>query len=680
MSRSAVTQRSLAAVLAAGGLAIADGASADVRLDPLFRDHAVLQRGRPIPVLGTAAPGETVSVQFGELRAEGKAGPDGRFSIALPAMEASLAPRALVVSAPSGTAKVSDVLVGEVWFCSGQSNMEWPVDACDEAPRAKELAPRVPIRSFKAPHVTAARPAGDVPGAWRVASPDTVGSFTAVGFWFGVDLARALDLEVPIGLVDISWGGTRIEPWIPRDMMLASKVPAIREAAENLEARITEFEATSPDARDALVAKELERFRTARADFWKRALADDAGGRGGWSNPESSAGFPAEWRDATLPAFYGALDASLDGFDGFVWFTRTFDVPAAWADRPLTLLLPPIDDADAVFIDGVEVGNTVGDWTRRRAYEIPRGLKAGTHRIAMAVLDMHGQGGVVNDAMRLMLAGTDEVVDLAGAWKWRQGGGVPRIPMPVERNVMKSPGTEPHEPAAIWNAMMAPCIAFPARGAIWYQGESNAGEPDNYRKLLPLLMESWRAKSGNPDLAWGIVQLAAFMPFVEKEPAQGAWALLREAQFQGAREGRGGFASAIDLGDAADIHPRRKREVGDRLAAWARNTVYGETSVAWQGPEVVRVTRDGASVVCEFAHADGLRATGATPGGFALAGADGKFVWADATIEGARVKLVASGVSEPVEVVYAWQNNPERANLVNGAGLPMVPFRAKVQP
>jgi len=193
-------------------------------------------------------------------------------------------------------------------------------------------------------------------------------------------------------------------------------------------------------------------------------------------------------------------------------------------------------------------------------------------------------------------------------------------------------------------------------------------------------MNSWRAKSGNPDMAWGVVQLAAFMPFVENEPAQGAWALLREAQYRGAIAGKGGMISATDLGDAADIHPRRKREVGERLAAWARNTVYGEPSVAWQGPEVVRVTRDGASVVCEFAHADGLRATGATPGGFALAGADGKFVWADATIEGARVKLVAAGVGEPVEVVYAWQNNPLRANLANGAGLPMVPFRAKVKP
>jgi sialate O-acetylesterase len=683
-SRPARVFAALGAAVAGLALAAADHALADVRLDPLFRDHAVLQRGRPIPVRGVAMPGERVEVAFGAVRAEGTAGADGRFSIELPAMDASLEPRELVVKSPSGTAKVSDVLVGEVWFCSGQSNMEWTVDASDEAPRAKELASRVPIRSFKAPHVTAARPADDVPGAWRVASADTVGSFTAVGFWFGVDLARALDLEVPIGLVDISWGGTRIEPWIPRDLMLASDVPAIREAAQNLEARVAEFESVGADARDAQAAKEVERFRTARAEYWKRALADEVGARELWSNPETSKDYPAAWRDATLPAFYSALDPALDGFDGFVWHTRTFDVPAAWADRPLTLVLPPIDDADVVYIDGVEVGDTVGDWTRRRSYEIPRGLKAGVHRITVAALDMHGQGGFAGGPMRLMLAGTKESVDLAGAWKWRQGGGVPRVAPPVARDVTKSPGTEPHEPAAIWNAMMAPCIAFPARGAIWYQGESNAGEPDNYRKLLPLLMESWRAKSGNPDLAWGIVQLAAFQPFVEKEPAQGAWALLREAQFRGSREARGGFASAIDLGDAADIHPRRKREVGERLAAWARATQYGESSVEWRGPELASATREnGGMVRLRFEHARGMRATGGKPGGFALAGADGKFVWAEATImdEGRDgIVLSAPGVAEPVEVVYAWQNNPERANVVNGAGLPMIPFRAKIAP
>jgi sialate O-acetylesterase len=269
-------------------------------------------------------------------------------------------------------------------------------------------------------------------------------------------------------------------------------------------------------------------------------------------------------------------------------------------------------------------------------------------------------------------------VELSGEWLWRRGGGAPQVAVPMRRDLTREPGTEPHEPAAIYNAMMAPCIGYPVRGTIWYQGESNAGEPEAYAKLLPLLMDSWRVKSGNPDMAWGIVQLASFMPFVENEPAQGAWALLREAQFRGARAGKGGMISAIDLGDAADIHPRRKREVGERLAAWARNTVYGEDRAIWRGPELARAVRKGSSVVCRFDHAVGLQARGGELGGFALAGADGRFVWAKARLEGETVVVESADVAQPVEVAYAWQNNPERANLANGAYLPAVPFRAKV--
>jgi sialate O-acetylesterase len=480
----------LALAVAAG---LAGSAVADVSLDTPFQDHAVLQRDREIRVTGRAEPGEALVLSFGTARVAGEAGADGRFALVLAPMPASLEARELVVEGASGRAAAKDILVGEVWFCSGQSNMEWTVDGADEADRAKSLAAKMPIRSYKAPHVTANKPAASVPGRWRLASAETVGGFTAVGWWFGVDLARSFDLEVPVGLVDISWGGTRIEPWIPLDVMAKSD---FKSTADDLAARIAKFDAD----------------------------------------------------------------------------------PAA-------------------------------------------------------------------------------------------GG--------------KAPGTQPHEPAAIYNAMMAPWIAYPVRGAIWYQGESNSGEPDNYRKLLPLLIRAWREKSGNADMAWGVVQLAAFQPFLEGEPAQGAWALLREAQFRGAQEaGNAGMISAIDLGDAADIHPRRKREVGERLAAWARSTVYGEASVAWQGPELTVAARENGSMVrVRFAHAKGLRATGAEPGGFALAGADGKFVWAKATImdqgrDG--IVLTAPGVADPVEVAYAWQNNPERANIVNGAGLPMIPFRAKV--
>jgi sialate O-acetylesterase len=476
-------------------------AHADVSLDSPFRDHAVLQRDRTIRVTGRAEPNEALTLTFGSARIEGNADANGHFALELAAMPASLESRDLVVAAKSGRAAARDVLVGEVWFCSGQSNMEWNVDGAHDADRARELAPKLAIRSYKAPHATANRPAQEIGGVWRVASAETVGGFTAVGWWFAVELARSFDLGIPIGLVDISWGGTRIEPWIPLDELAKSDFKA---TADELAARIKAFESGSA------------------------------------SSPTSAA---------------------------------------------------------------------------------------------------------------------------------------------------KAPGTDVREPAAIYNAMMAPCIAYPVRGTIWYQGESNAGEPDAYRKLLPLLMNSWRAKSGNPDMAWGVVQLAGFMPFVENEPAQGAWALLREAQYRGAIAGKGGMISATDLGDAADIHPRRKREVGERLAAWARNTVYGEQHVAWRGPELASATlENGGKVRLRFDHAQGLRASGDAPGapalgGFALAGADGRFVWADAMImDDGRdgVMLSAPGVTDPVEVVYAWQNNPTRANLVNGASLPAVPFRVKV--
>ena len=490
-SRRALDRASCLALLLAAAPSVAPSAAlAEVSLDTPFQDHAVLQREREIRVTGRAEPNEALVLSFGAVRVSGQAGADGRFALALAPMPASLEGRDLVVEGKSGQASAKDILVGEVWFCSGQSNMEWSVDGANEADRAKSMAAKMPIRSYKAPHVTANKPAAKVDGAWRLASPETVGGFTAVGWWFGVDLARAFDLEVPIGLVDISWGGTRIEPWIPLDAMAKSDFKPVADA---LAARIAKFEA----------------------------------------------------------------DPAADG---------------------------------------------------------------------------------------------------------------------------KAPGTEPHEPAAIYNAMMAPWIAYPVRGAIWYQGESNSGEPDKYRKLLPLLIRSWREKSGNADMAWGVVQLAAFQPFLEGEPAQGAWALLREAQFRGAREaGNAGMISAIDLGDAGDIHPRRKREVGERLASWARSTVYGEASVAWQGPELAKAQRGaGATVRLSLAFAKGLRATGAEPGGFALCGADRKFVWAKATIDGESIVLEAPGVAEPVEAAYAWQNNPERANIVNAAGLPMVPFRAKV--
>jgi hypothetical protein len=241
---SPITRVPSASLLAGALLLPSVSARAEVTLDTLFQDHAVLQRDRAIPVRGVASPGEKVTVTFGSVSVGGTAGSDGRFSVALPAMPASREPRELVVRGETGEARAHDILVGEVWFCSGQSNMEWTVDGADESDRAKSAAAKLPIRSFKAPHVTANEPKNSVPGQWRVASAETVGGFTAVGFWFGADLARSFDLEVPIGLVDISWGGTRIEPWIPLDEMASSD---FRQRAEDLRAAIDASRAIKPE-------------------------------------------------------------------------------------------------------------------------------------------------------------------------------------------------------------------------------------------------------------------------------------------------------------------------------------------------------------------------------------------------------------------------------------------------
>jgi len=655
------------AVVSAVPFILCAAAIADLKLDPLFSPHAVLQRMRPIPVEGRASPGARVEVEFGGpkgAKVSGTAGADGRFSVVLPAMPASREPATLAVRSAGDEILVGDILVGDVWFCSGQSNMEWPIDAADGADKAREIAPTLPIRSFKAPHVTANTPAETVPGGWRVANASTVGSFTAVGFWFGAMLAR--ERGVPIGLVDISWGGTRIEPWIPLDSMARSD---FKDRADALAAQIAEFAKTAPEARAAAQEREVERFRAARAEYWTKAVAGENEGRDqAWWDSSS-------WATTTLPAYYPAVDRVLEGFDGFVWFTREFEVPAAMAGKPCVLRLPAIDDGDLVTIDGAEVGSTVGDWNTPRAYEIARGLSAGKHRITIGVLDMHGQGGFAPGRMSIGTGAAGAEIALDGEWRWRKGGGVPRGGVPAMRDVNKAPGTEPHEPAAIYNAMMAPCIRFPAEGVIWYQGESNAGEPEAYRKLLPLLAQSWREKSGNRDLKWGVVQLAAFMKHDANAPVQRGWAELREAQYRGALEIGGGMASAIDLGDADDIHPRRKREVGERLAMWAQATVDGGD--AWRGPELREARRDGRAVRVSFSFAEkGLVAVGGAPQGFALRGADGKWSWATARVDGSSVVVESDAVAEPTGVAYAWQNFP-KANLADDAGLPMVPFKVE---
>jgi sialate O-acetylesterase len=456
------------------GASIAVPLVAEVQVPAIFSPHAVLQADRPLPVFGTGTPGEAVTVEFGDARGSTEVGADGRWLVDLPPQKPSTTPRTLVV-AGRNRIEIPDMLVGEVWLCSGQSNMEWPLSATERADEYVAAANDPLLRVFKVPHLVADEPQADGPGRWTACSPATAGEFTAVGY----HLARRLRVElgVPVGIIDLSWGGTRIEPWIPKAS--AREDPALREA---------------------------------------------------------------------------------------------IDVRAAQASR---------------------------------------------------------------------------------------------VPPP------------PTHPSAIWNAMGAWIAPYAIAGVAWYQGESNADEPEAYRRHLTRLVQAWREAFGQPSLPFGVVQLASFMKPNPDDPVEGGWAGLRDAQRRVADDlPNVGLIVTLDVGDADDIHPRDKNAVGRRLFLWSLVDAYGRGGTA-EGPGYRgKQARDG-ELVLSFRNAEGLRTRdGQPPAGFALAGADGVFRWANARIEDDRVVVGHPDVPRPVAVRYAWQNNPTMANLVNGAGLPASGFRS----
>ena len=454
-------------------LFLAPFAAADVTLSPAFRDHAVLQRDQPITVSGRAKPGEEIQVVFGDVVGRGKGTSAGIFSIELPAQPASAIPRELVVQGKNRVS-VSDVLVGDVWLCSGQSNMEWTVGSLPDAAATVAAATDPQIRILKTPHALDWSPRTTAEGAWTVATGEAVRGCTAIGYFFARELRDSQ--HVPIGILDLSWGGTKIEPWIPLD--------GVR-------------------------------------------------------------------RDLEIMGEYNAL--------------------------------------------------------RNR----------------------------------------------------------------TDRNEPLSQET----PTTMWNAMVAPFSNVHIKGVAWYQGESNAGNAPRYRRSLPLLIEAWRKAFGDKSLPFAVFQLASFMQYRPDLPVEPGWADLRESQRGGAVAAQAGLIVLLDIGDANDIHPARKAEAARRLALWARAHAYGE-KVECSGPVLTTSTVKDGAMILSFDHADGLATRDGKPlGGFAIAGADGKFVWAEATIEGGHVIVRSKEIAAPTQVRYAWHNNPEAANLVNGAGLPAGPFR-----
>ena len=501
---------SIAAILAAGSSAL----QAAVALASPFTDHAVLQRGQPIPVWGTADAGEKVTVTFDGQTKTVTAGDDKKWLIKLDAHTAG-GPYDLIV-AGTNTITLTDILVGEVWICSGQSNMEWTLSKARDAEKEIAAANFPKLRHFRVDKMTSDTSLSSCTGAWTVCTPQNAGGYTAVGYFFGRKLVQELD--VPVGLLHTSWGGTPAEAWTSK--------PALTSAAT-----------------------------------FKNALT--------------------EW-DTQVENYPAQLEA----------FNKTME-----------------------------------KWTA--------------------------------EAAAAKVAGKPE----------------PKKPRPPQ-----DPKSLPHGPASLYNGMLNPLVPYGIKGAIWYQGEANANRAKDYRELMALMIGDWRQSFGQGDFPFYIVQLANYMER-KTEPTDTAWAALREAQYLVTTTVKNtGIAVAIDIGDAKDIHPKNKQDVGLRLALNALAKDYGK-KIPYSGPVYKEMKVDGANAVLSFDHlGGGLTVTGDIPvagqklTGFAIAGEDKKFVWAEAKIVGDTVVVSAASVTKPVAVRYAWGDNPE-CSLSNKAGLPAVPFR-----
>ncbi len=631
------------------------GVEAKPFLHPLFTDNMVVQRGQPVPIWGWAEPGEKVTVQMHGQAASAVADAHGKWMARLGPFTAG-GPFTLTIVGPQ-TVMLTNVLVGDVWLCSGQSNMEMGIGNVAHAAEEIANANYPQLRLFTVAKRIATAPVELVATTrWDVCTSASVarggwGGFSAAGYFFGRDLLQ--QLNVPIGLIHSSWGGTVAEAWTSAQALAAMPDfgPALQQVAQM---------AANPG--DPALA--FQRLMTA---WYER---NDPGSKpgAGWSAPALDT---TGWPTMNLPQNWE--QAGLPDFDGVVWFRQAVEVPAAWANADWVLHLGPIDDMDTTWVNGVRVGG-LNDWLSSRDYRLPAGLiKPGRNLIAVRVLDTGGNGGIYGkpDQMRLETQ-TDggHAVALAGPWVYRASVVLAKatpVPQPVNNN--------PNVVTVLYNGMIAPLLPFPIKGVIWYQGESNAGRARQYRTLLPTLIRDWRTRFEVGAFPFLIVQLANFMP-TKAEPGESAWAELREAQLRTATHiPKCGLAVAIDIGDAADIHPKNKQELGRRLALDAEAIAYG-LKVEYSGPRYRSMKREGNRLRLRFDHArGGLLAKGGGPvRGFAVAGADGKFVWADATIEGNSVLVSAPGLEAPVAVRYAWADNPV-CNLCNQAGLPASPFR-----
>jgi sialate O-acetylesterase len=624
--------------------------STELRLPRLISDSMILQRDTEFNIWGWAAPFENVTVNFVDKTYTTMANNEGKWIIKLSPLKAG-GPYTMEIEASNASITLKDILLGDVWVCSGQSNMELPMErvkdlyleeiANCENPQIRQfdVAMRYDFNTQKEDYET---------GNWQAANPESILKFTATGYFFARSLYE--QYKVPIGLIKTCLGGSRVESWLSQT--------ALKEFPNHLE--------TAIKFKDTDFIKDLVKKDETTINAWYADLDQRDKGLSKEELPWYDVNYHAsDWQNMKLPANFekeGLID-----FNGVIWFRKEVDVPASMIGKPARLFLGRIVDSDTAYINGQYVGNITYQYPPRK-YTIPKGLlKEGKNIIVVRVICNDGHGEFIDDKPYQLIT-KDEILDLKGSWQYKIG---------ATTTVQPETTFVQWKPSGLFNGMLSPALKYTIKGVIWYQGESNTTNATEYKKSFPKLIQEWRELWQQGDFPFLYVQLPKYLT-PDLEPSENDWAELREAQLETLKVPSTRMVTAIDLGEWNDLHPLNKKDVGFRLSLAARNLAYGD-DIVHSGPIYEAMKIDGNKIILSFTHIGGglVINNGNELKHFAISGPDKKFVWAKAEIVNDTVVVWNDDILNPIAVRYAWASNPESANLYNVEGLPASPFRTE---
>lgn len=649
--KSPLTKTTL--ILVIFSLGILNPMMAKVTLPSFFTDNMVLQQKSSVPLWGQADADSKVKIttSWDKKNYTAQTAADGSWSVNLKTPSYG-GPYTITID--NGEKRVlKDILIGEVWLCSGQSNMEMPLEGWGKINNyQKEIndADYPQIRLLQAELVNNATPLNDLKvqqGGWKVCSPESIKYFSATAYFFARKVYR--EKHIPIGLIQSAWGGTYIEAWTSSEALKTTH----------------DFDETLAALQSETSNEILQKKFDAEMKVWNAILEKaDKGMKEGkpiWAEDQFN---DASWQKMKLPAFWE--NAQLGDFDGIVWFRKTINIPESLIGSDVQLQYYA-DDDDKVWVNGTLIGATSG-YNVYRNYTIPANvLKKGANNITIRVFDGSSGGGIYGNPDDMLIKANGKILPLSGEWKYEPGVNLSSLPaapnLPQGQN----------RPTSLFNAMIHPLLKIQLAGVIWYQGENNAERAQQYQTLFPLMIKDWRKQFGQKDLPFFYVQLANYRN-TKKEPEASSWAELREAQLKALELPNTGMAVITDIGDAGDIHPKNKQDVGDRLARIALAKVYG-VNIPYSGPMFKSFDKNNKAITIIFSYDHALKAKGdSLLKGFSIAGADKVFHWATAKIEGNKVVVSSPEVPQPVAVRYNWADNPE-GNLSDGSDLPASSFR-----